>query len=146
MFRKIHIIVAVITFIINIFLIGLNRGYDIHFDEQGLYNSGFELLTYCYIYISLLLLLFIVGKSIKKNSLSNIICFTSIFLLFYPYKWVYLQKQIFYSNNVPLDLIFKESIPLDVISILLIIILLTVQIITVFQSYFEWKCNNTKVE
>lgn len=146
MLKKLKTIIIFITFNINIYLAGLNRGYDLHFIQQGLHSSGFELLTHCYIYICLFMLIFIFGNYIDKKPLSNILCYSSLFLLFYPYKWIYLQKNLFYDDSASLDLIFKESFPIDIISLLLIVSLLVIQITTSFQNYIEWKRNNAKVE
>lgn len=137
-------IVAFFAFCINVFLAGLDRGYDYHSRMYGLSGSGFA--GDFYFYNGFFLLVYILSKTAKKRLLSNIICLAALSFTIYQYKNIYFYKKLLSDAGEPLSLMFRESIPLDVLSFTLVIVLLIAQLITVFQYYFEWKRNNTEIK
>lgn len=142
MFDRISKFVASATFIINILLCGLYIGYSIRFKEDGFFISGgngYESIAQYYIYICLFLLIFFLGKTIKYKILSNIVCIVTLGLTFFFYRFIYLQKSLFYNNGLPLSKLLKISTPLDWISFSLALVLLILQIIAIYLDYFSKK-------
>lgn len=144
MLEKTSKFVALFAFSINLFLAGLDRGYDYHSRIYGLSGSGFAGSEY--LYISFSLLVFIFGKLVKKRILSNIICLSALSFVIYQYKDIYLYKKLLSDAGEPLSLMFRESIPLDVLSFSLIVILLVVQAIAAFQSFLDRKHKNAGIK
>lgn len=144
MLEKILSILVFLTFSINIFLAGLERGFNFHYQKYGLSGIGFAGSSY--LWISFLLLVFLLGKKTKKKFLSNILCLTSLSFILFQYKNIYLYKKLLSDAGDPISILLRESIPLDVISFSAILILLFTQIIMIFQNYFEWKRTKSKIE
>ena len=133
--RKYSKIIFLLAFIINTFLLGLTRGFDFHYHKIGLFEAHLGEETY--IYICFFLLVFLVGISIKNKLASNIICFASLPLAIFQYKFIYLFTTGLLDEKEPIGLLFRESIPLNLISFSIITILLIYQIIIAFQDLFS---------
>ncbi len=150
MLRKFSIVNVIAICSINVFLIGINLGFGYKATETIEFSvsseSGYEFLTRCYIGICFWLIVFIIGKLIKNEVTSQTICISSLILTIFLYRSVYLQKSLYFINPYPITKVFRESMPLDLISFSLVMILLIYQIITVFQHYFDWKRNNARVK
>lgn len=150
MFRKICNIITVILCVINGFLAGSNRGYALHqteslnFDIYGM--SGYEFLSNNYIYISLFLLVFLVGGLVRNKILSNAVCISTLLLMFPPYWNIYLQKNLFLKNGLPVSKLLLDSIPIDLISFSLISFLLIYQVIMIFQHCANWKHSYAEIK
>lgn len=138
MLRNFTILFALIAEVVNAFLAGLSRGHEVHIIKYGLYSYGFESLTFCYLYICFFLFIFILGKLLERELLSNIICLGALLLLFYSYKYIYLQMKIFSVPEEPWILLYRDSIFFVLISFLLVLILLVYQIISI-SKYFVKK-------
>lgn len=143
MLRKYSRIIVLFTLGINVFLVGLHRGFDISLSEFEFSGPNFGDI---YFYTSFFLILFFFGELAKNRLVSNIICFFALFSLLYYYNRIYLYNTRTFEESRPINLFLRESMPLDVISFSLIMILLIFQLITAIWYYFEWKRNNVKVE
>jgi len=135
MLRKYSKIILLLAFVINIFLIGLTRGFDFHFHKHGLFEA--DLVDVDYFYICFFLFVFWIGTLVKNRLASNIICFAALSLAFYRYKFIYLFITGLLDEQGAISLLFRESIPLNMISFSIITILLIYQIVVAFQDLFS---------
>lgn len=99
-----------------------------------------------HLYINWFLLFFIVGKLIRKESISQIISLPAILLAFLGFVQLYNLKNGYVVNEDKYFDIMRLTFQTDFIHIWLALALLIYQIITAFQNYFEWKRNKSKVE
>lgn len=139
MLEKTTKIVVFVACLINVFLLGLHLGFDLGLDENSSFTisgiTGYQLLARCYIYICVLLLIFIVGKLIKKHTFSRFICLISLILIIFPYQTLYLQKRIYFNNPETVTNILLVAIPFDLIGFLLFLSLLIFQIIITLNQF-----------
>ncbi len=148
--KKTSKVIALILCSVNLFLAGLHRGFEIGHDESTKFfisgGSGYDLLANYYIYIFLLLVMFVIGQSMKKDVLSRVACFSTLILNIFLYRTIYLQKKIFIYNSDSFTKLLRDTIPLDLISFLVMITLLLFQIIMVFQHYSNWRSKNAEID
>lgn len=136
---KIPVVIALIICFINIFLHGLHGGFELALKQNsGIFStsgSGYQLLANCYFFISGLLLIFTVGKLVKKEIVSQIVCLLALILVIFQFRLVYLQKSLFFENTDAVTKLMRETILFDWISLALVLVLLIIQIVTFFQQY-----------
>jgi hypothetical protein len=139
MIRRTSKIIAIVVCIINILLAYLFRGFELGHDEgTNMYLSGgssYGLLANYYTYISLLLLIFTVGKFIRNELLSRVLCVSLLVLAVFQYFTVYLQKSLFFGSTNSFTKLLRETIPVDLISFSLLLFLLALEIIAFFQRF-----------
>ena len=156
MYRKVSKILALIVLVINSSLsgqhLGFDRGYNVArkmFTEVNLSGGGLTVYTILfehYAPIVWLSIFYLIGKSIKKEFLSQIICFSTLGWIVYLYWQIYFIKTNLFTPSISFNDLIRETIHLDWISFSLALILLIFQIISVFQLYFNWKRNNAEVK
>ncbi|HEX9959700.1 MAG TPA: hypothetical protein VGB00_02045 [Pyrinomonadaceae bacterium] len=145
MLRKTSIIIALIVLVITVSMsgqhFGFERGYDYGVKTfAGIFSSGetaYQYLGECYADITTLLLSFLVGRLIKKEILSQIICISSAVWMLYIYRLIFQQK---FAVGKDLEAFYKllnETISYDWFSVTAISVLLILQIITLSKFAFQ---------
>lgn len=159
MIKKVLMILALITLLINVQLEGKYSGYEAgiqiskkdYADEQIAQGHNYvyrahptAYADYAEVYsiIKWLLIAFLIGFSLKKELLSQFICITSLIWTVYEYREIYIHKREIFDI---LDLqehrffdIIRETIPIDWICFSIVIILMAHQIVTMF-NYWVYK-------
>jgi len=138
----------------NILLFGMHEGFELGYQELRetcavIHLSGgtaYEFLAKQYLYITFLFLIFLVAKLVKPRALSHFISIFALIWISYFYWQTYLQKRIYFGNSENFSRLIRESIPIDLLSFSLVLILSIIQVSSVIQCYFEWKRNKLKVE
>lgn len=97
-------------------------------------------------YISLFLIIFIIGQLIKKELLSQIISLPSIIILFILFIQIYMYKKPYISDEASYINLIRETLSSDFIHIWLALALLIYQAVTAFQDYLNWNRENTKIK
>lgn len=105
-------------------------------------TSPYSNLINIHLYINWFLILFIIGKFIKKESLSQVMSLPSILLAFLGFIQLYNVKIGYQSNEDQYFDLMRLTIQTDFIHIWLTLFLLIYQVITAIQCYFEWKKNH----
>lgn len=146
MYKKVSIIFALTVLVIDLFLsgqyLGFDKGYyeaiktnsEISFSGGGITN--YTILFEHYAPIVWLLIVYLIGKSIKKELLSQIICFSTLGWIIYLYWQIYFIKTNLFTPSISFNDLIRDTIPLDWISFSLVLVLLIYQIIVAFQYYF----------
>ncbi len=135
MLEKYSKIILILAIAINVYLVGLTRGFEFQYLKYGFSDpriSGAE-----YFYICFFLLIFLIGREVKKRFVSNIICLSALAIAAYKYKFIYLFTVGLLDEGEPISLMFRESIPLNLISFSVIILLLIYQIIVIIQDFYS---------
>lgn len=153
MLKKISVIFDLIILMVNLSLQGKHSGFERGFDEARKtlteinFSAGtpYFFLEQQYFYIVLLSLAFLVGKSIKKEILSQIICIASLIWTIYIYWHIYLQKSIVLNHEGTFYDLTRNVVYFDWFCFSLVIILFIIQIVNAFQHYFDWKSNSAKI-
>ena len=145
MLRKISIILALVVLVINVSMSGWHFGFDRGYDYgvktfTKIFSSGetaYGYLGELYANITGLLLIFLVGRLIKIEILSQIICISSAVWMLYIY-WLIFQQKFAVSKD--LEAFYKllnETIPYDWFSVVAISVLLILQIIILSKFAFQ---------
>jgi len=145
---RISKILALIVLTINLYISGLFTGVDeasLFLNSTSIFGVGFgpsiySTLSYYHLLAAICLFGFVIGKTIKKEILSQVISFSSIFLTIYFFRKIYLLKKIYisdlrtFSDLTPIH----NSIKFDWFLYFIVLILLIYQIFTVYK-YFSGK-------
>ena len=150
MLRKISIIVALIVLIVNVRLsgdcFGFEQGYQFGvktFTEiRGGEGTAYLFLFEQYASVVSGIFFFLIGKTIKKETLSQIICIPSLLLTLRAYYYVYIQKSVYFADVEPFSELIRKSMPFDVVCFTIVSMLLIYQLGTVLKLLFS---NNQKV-
>jgi hypothetical protein len=153
MLRKISItlnmLLCVVFAVLMAIHIGFERGYD-----QGSYDSAqgisfafsggtpYGWLSQNYLILTLCSLVFFVGQMIKGELLSKIVCILSFLIAVRPLYFLYEQKMFLVSRPEAFNQLIRETIPLDWLCFLTMIVLLAYQVVGIFQ-YFLHKNRTT---
>lgn len=131
MLDKTSKILLLITSFINLYLLGLYRGFDFHFSKYGnnSFISGGE-----YFSIIFFLFIFLVSLFSNKTFFSPLICIFSLFFILYQYRSIYIYTRSLSDEGEPFVYLFNESIPLNYMSLVIVIILIFVQFITLYKQ------------
>lgn len=131
MLHKASTVIVLIVLWLNAYLAGLVRGYGFHqeFEFSEPYMKGAEYFTICF-----LLLVVIAVRFIRKKLLSDILCLTALSVALFQYRFIWLYKLALSDEGPPLSLLFRESIPLEIASFLLIITLLIYQFVVLLKG------------
>ncbi len=136
MLRKISLLLAFIVLMINVRLsgeyFGFEQGYqyavdtytEIRFSHGTVYFYLFEQ----YAQLVLGMIFFLIGKTVKKESLSQIICAPSLLWVIYKYYYIYIPKSRYFNDVEPFSKLLRESMPLDVICFSIVSMLLIYQL------------------
>ncbi len=137
MLRKVTLSMAFIACFITFWLAGIHKGYELG-GSLRVFHSVYDFFVQCYSQIILLLLIYIFGKLIEEKNLIiyQLICFTSLILSVFPYRWIYLEKS-YKFNDVETTTVLIKALPFDWIAFSLVVILLILQIVTLSKSLYE---------
>ncbi len=138
MLRKIALFTAFIACLITVWLAGMHKGYELG-GTIRIFHSVYDFFVQCYSQIILLLLIYIFGKLIEKESLiiSQLICFTSLILTVFPYRWIYLEKTYKFSDAETTTDVLIETLPFDQTAFFLVMVLMILQIAGVSKFLYE---------
>lgn len=145
MVKTVSIIIVLLVLMINLLLQGSYTGFDIGYDEALRIHSKVSFsgdsvygnLGQLHSYITLLLLIILVGKLIKKEFLSQLICITSLAWTLYIYSQIYFQKNNLHDDLGSYSNLLKNTLPLDLFCVFVLSLLLIYQLITVLKALFS---------
>jgi hypothetical protein len=102
---------AFIACFITFWLAGIHKGYELG-GSLRVFHSVYDFFVQCYSQIILLLLIYIFGKLIEEKNLIiyQLICFTSLILSVFPYRWIYLEKS-YKFNDVETTTVLIKALP-----------------------------------
>lgn len=138
MLRKLPITLQIAILLLSMLLLILHTGF-----EYGIVNPVFiisgenvhEFITRCYISICVWILIFMMSKLIRKEIVSHIICFSSLFFIILTYKLVYAEKNLLFQNAETINDFLRLTLPLDVLNFSLVIVLLIVQVFCLYRRF-----------
>lgn len=141
MLRRLTLITALSSLFISGLLLGLHQGFAYGASDARGYSfsfeTGYEFLVRCYFGICIWLSVFIIGNLIKKEIMSQIICFSSLVFVILPYRLIYQQKNFFYENSETITNVLRATLPLDLVNFSLVSILLIFQIIFLYRNFIS---------
>ena len=145
MLDRIAKILALIVLTINVYFSGIFKGVDESrmFDAPSMFSGGpsiYDMLADYQLFAAFCLFGWVVGKTIKKEFLSQVVSFSSIFLAFYFFRKMYLLKSSYISDLSSTSLItpVHVSFRIDWFLYSIVLLLLIYQIFTIYK-YFSGK-------
>jgi hypothetical protein len=141
MLRKISVIFAFVVLVINVRLsgdcYGFEQGYEYGLKTfTGGHGTPYSFLWEQYIRIVWGMSFLLIGKTIKNELLSQIICFPCLIWTIYFYWQIYLQKSLVVANDDSFYKLLRDSIPMDVLSFMFVLFLIVFQITGLYKSLF----------
>jgi len=146
MIKKLSIIIVIIGLTLYSFLMGEHFGFEkgiaARISESSLFSGNHEslytVLGRYYFYIILLLIVFLIGKQIKKELFSQIISISSLIFIFFIHWKIYIEKEYLIEINT---LNFSKTVAFqtkqfDLLGISIIVLLLIIQITILVIYYF----------
>lgn len=157
MLKPIAILTSVYLGLESSYYRGIYVGYEIGMQMDGVVYpkmenfyathpySPFDKLGDLYLYVTYFLILFIIGKVIQKEFLSQIISLPSILLSFLGFIQIFIFKREYLSDESKYFDLMRDTSLMDVIFVILALTLLVYQLIWAFQFYSAWK-SKTKIK
>lgn len=102
---------------INLFMLGIHVGFDANSPDFGFTGPRF---FYQYIYVALLLICSMLGKSLLQGVRSNIFGLAVLLSAIFQYRFVYLFRVAQYDEIGPYGSLLRQTAALDVIALLII--------------------------
>ena len=138
MLRKITLFIALTACWITVWLAGIHKGYELG-GSLRVFHSVYDFFVQCYSQITFFLFIYIFGKLVEEKNFitSQLICFTTLILTAFPYRWLYLEKSYKFSDVETTTNVLIETLPFDWIAFSLVIILMILQIFTAIKPSYE---------
>ena len=151
MFKFFLIGINVALCVISISLMSIHYGFEQGYEEgsklTNIFVSGgataygwlanvYFLLTICYFF-------YLIGHFIKNTFWSEIFCFSSLLIMFFPFYLVYRQKSVYLQDTINLDdvesfsRLLRKTIILDWFCFFLVLTLLFYQISNIWSFLFR---------
>lgn len=139
MLKDISIIIALINCFLTLSLAALYKGFEMGMSETigfRITDNIYEQFVSYYVYIFIFSIIFLIGKLIKKGTVSKIVCLISLILMIFPYWILYSQKNYLLENPDIDARIFQQTMLFDLISFSILLVLLIYQLINTLHYLF----------
>lgn len=136
--KNISFVVALATCFLNALLAGLHQGFELGSQESLPFTisggTGYELLGRTYLFVAVCFLIFVTGRILAKDLVSNIVSVSVLIMAFFSFRTIYLQKQLFHGSTDHFTKIMRDTYPFDLIGLALTLTLLIIEIILISKT------------
>lgn len=140
-FKKVSNIFGVFVLILSIFFSGLFRGVDLASQPPNWIDgaSVSDGLLISYIWIGVLLIIYLLAKKLKRRAVSDVLSILVLILTFFPFRFILLQKSVFFNEELKISRIYLDFWPLDLISIVLVLGILLIECALAVHHLRDWR-------
>lgn len=140
-FKKISNTFGIFVLVFSIFFMGLFRGVDLA-SRPPSWISGASVsngLLISYIWIGILLIIYLLAKTLKRRAVSDVLSILVLILTFIPFRYILLQKSVFFNEDLQISRIYLDFWPLDLISVAFVVGLLSIEGLLAVHHLRDWR-------
>jgi hypothetical protein len=130
--KRASLIFATIVLMLNVLILGAFTGFDRAYRLDDIFKVSalgiYVRVIFLHFGIAFLLLVFVVGKIIKKEILSQLVCFASLIPTLYLYWKLFQRKSLYLTDTTSYTELLRSSISLDWFGASVVLFLLAYQV------------------